>query len=69
MNVTKDGFENRQLHIEDYLQMVSAEQREYAERYNIIYKTNVDKYHYKIYYTYKVSYSTNQPNNKSTEGR
>lgn len=31
MNVTKDGFEDRQLHIEDYLQMVSAEQREYAE--------------------------------------
>ena len=26
MNVTKDGFKNRQLHIEDYLQMVSAEQ-------------------------------------------
>lgn len=31
MNVTKDGFKNRQLHIEDYLQMVSAEQKEYAE--------------------------------------
>ena len=31
MNVTESGFENRQLHIEDYLQMVSAEQREYAE--------------------------------------
>lgn len=31
MNVTKDGFKDRQLHIEDYLQMVSAEQREYAE--------------------------------------
>ena len=31
MNVTKDGLEDRQLHIEDYLQMVSAEQREYAE--------------------------------------
>ena len=31
MNVTKDGLKNRQLHIEDYLQMVSAEQREYAE--------------------------------------
>lgn len=31
MNVTKDGLKDRQLHIEDYLQMVSAEQREYAE--------------------------------------
>jgi group II intron reverse transcriptase/maturase len=31
MNVTKDGFKNRQLHIEDYLQMVSAEQKGYAE--------------------------------------
>ena len=30
MNVTKDGFKDRQLHIEDYLQMVSAEQKEYA---------------------------------------
>ena len=33
MNVTKDGFKDRQLHIEDYLQMVSAEQKEYAEVY------------------------------------
>ena len=31
MNVTNDRFKNRQLHIEDYQQMVSAEQREYAE--------------------------------------
>lgn len=31
MNVTKDGFKYRQLHIEDYLQMVTAEQGEYAE--------------------------------------
>ena len=31
MNVTESGFDNRQLHIEDYLQMVSAEQKEYAE--------------------------------------
>ena len=31
MNVPKDGFKDRQLHIEDYLQMVSAEQKEYAE--------------------------------------
>ena len=31
MNVTKDGFKDRQLHIEDYLQRVSAEQKEYAE--------------------------------------
>ena len=30
---TKDGFEYRQLHIEDYLLMVSAEQREQAEVY------------------------------------
>ena len=31
MNVTKDGIKDRQLHMEDYLQMVSAEQKEYAE--------------------------------------
>ena len=31
MNVTKNEIKNRQLHIEDYLQMVSAEQKEYAE--------------------------------------
>lgn len=31
MNVTKDGFKNRQLHIEDYLQIASAEQKGYAE--------------------------------------
>jgi len=31
MNVTESRFENRQLHIEDYLQMLSAEQKEYAE--------------------------------------
>ena len=31
MNVTESRFKNRQLHMEDYLQMVSAEQREYAE--------------------------------------
>lgn len=31
MNVTKNGFKNRQLHIEDYLQIASAEQRGYAE--------------------------------------
>ena len=31
MNVTESGFKNRQLHIEDYLQRVSAEQGEYAE--------------------------------------
>ena len=31
MNVTESRFKNRQLHIEDYLQMVSAEQREYAD--------------------------------------
>ncbi|MFA9463342.1 MAG: group II intron reverse transcriptase/maturase [Velocimicrobium sp.] len=31
MNVTKSRFKNRQLHIEDYQQMVSAEQKEYAE--------------------------------------
>lgn len=31
MNVTNNGFKDRQLHIEDYLQMVSAEQKEYAE--------------------------------------
>ena len=30
MNVTDDRFKNRQLHIEDYLQMVSAEQKENA---------------------------------------
>ena len=31
MNVTENRFKNRQLHIEDYLQMVSAEQKENAE--------------------------------------
>ena len=31
MNVTESGFKNRQLHMEDYLQMASAEQKEYAE--------------------------------------
>ncbi|WP_417202984.1 hypothetical protein [Acetoanaerobium sticklandii] len=31
MNVTNDGFKDRQLHNEDYLQRVSAEQKEYAE--------------------------------------
>ena len=34
MNVTEGGFENRQLHMEDYLQMVSAEQREHAEAFD-----------------------------------
>lgn len=33
MKVTNDGFKDRQLHIEGYLQMVSAEQKEYAEEY------------------------------------
>ncbi|HZK71901.1 MAG TPA: group II intron reverse transcriptase/maturase [Clostridia bacterium] len=31
MNVTKNEIKDRQLHIEDYLQRVSAEQKEYAE--------------------------------------
>ena len=31
MKVTNDGLKDRQLHIEDYLQMASAEQKEYAE--------------------------------------
>ena len=31
MNATESRFKNRQLHMEDYLQMVSAEQKEYAE--------------------------------------
>ncbi len=31
MNVTKNELKDRQLHIDDYLQMVSAEQKEYAE--------------------------------------
>ena len=31
MKVTESRFQNRQLHMEDYLQMVSAEQKEYAE--------------------------------------
>jgi len=31
MNVTKNEIKDRQLHIEGYLQMVSAEQKEYAE--------------------------------------
>ena len=31
MNVTKDRFKDRQLHMEDYLQMIPAEQGRYAE--------------------------------------
>lgn len=31
MNVTKNEFKDRQLHIDDYLQRVSAEQKEHAE--------------------------------------
>ncbi len=31
MNVTNGGFKDRQLHIEDYLQMVSTKSKEYAE--------------------------------------
>jgi len=31
MNITNDRFKDRQLHIEDYLQMVSTESKEYAE--------------------------------------
>jgi len=31
MKVTNDGIKDRQLHNEGYLQMVSAEQKEYAE--------------------------------------
>jgi len=31
MNVTKDGYKDRQLHKEGYLQRLSAEQKEYAE--------------------------------------
>ena len=31
MKVTESRYKNRQLQIEDYLQMVSAEQKEYAE--------------------------------------
>ena len=34
MKVTESRFKNRQLHREDYLQMVSAEQKEYAEVFN-----------------------------------
>ena len=34
MNVTKYRFKNRQLHIEDYLLMVSAEQKEQAEGFD-----------------------------------
>ena len=30
MNVTNDRFKNRELHTEDYWQMVCAEQNEYA---------------------------------------
>ena len=36
MKVTESRFKNRQLHIEDYLQMVSAEQKEYAEVFDCI---------------------------------
>ena len=33
MNVTESRFENRQLHIEDYPQMVSAEQKECTKNF------------------------------------
>ncbi|MEG2255168.1 MAG: hypothetical protein RSC33_07570 [Vagococcus sp.] len=33
MNVTKEEIKYRQLHMEDYLQKVSAEQKEHAEEY------------------------------------
>ena len=35
MNVTKDGFKNRQLHIEDYLKMVSGKQKEKKEGFTL----------------------------------
>ncbi len=41
MNVTESRFKNRQLHIEDYLQMVSAEQKEYAEVFPSLEKTKI----------------------------
>ena len=34
MNVTENRFKNRQLHMEDYLQTVSAEQEENAEEFD-----------------------------------
>jgi RNA-directed DNA polymerase len=34
MNVTKDGFKNRQLHIEDYLLRIPTEQGKYAEGFD-----------------------------------
>ncbi len=41
MNVTEGRFRNRQLHIEDYLQMVSAEQKEYTEVFEYSKTTDV----------------------------
>ena len=44
MNVTESGFKNRQLHMEDYLQMVSAEQKEYAEVFDYSKITDIKLY-------------------------
>lgn len=46
MKVTESRFKNRQLHMEDYLQMVSAGQKEYAEVFDyakITEKSGIDK--------------------------
>ena len=54
MNVTKDGFKDRQLHIEDYLQMVSAEQNIITDfqtdnlMEQILHKDNLNKAYKKV---------------------
>ena len=62
MNVTKDGFKNRQLHIEDYLLMVSAEQREQAEGFDyrrmlistLLYPCKIKLFYLKLSYKFKL---------------
>ena len=48
MNVTESGFKNRQLHMEDYLQMVSAEQKEYAEVFDYSKITEKERCHHRL---------------------
>ena len=47
MNVTESRFKNRQLHMEDYLQMVSAEQKEYAEVFDYR-RITEEQYHHRL---------------------
>ena len=48
MNVTESRFKNRQLHMEDYLQMVSAEQKEYAEVFDYSKSAEKGRCHHRL---------------------